>query len=116
MAVRAANLDIYLMRGDDYPYEFNVDNSDGTNYSATGSTVTITIKDIVDGTQIYQANATDGVIGNNFANGVFVFVIPNATTATINTNAVYDIQETTTASKKNTLIFGKILVTKDVNS
>lgn len=116
MTLRAANLDIYLMRGDDYPYEFNIDNSDGTNYNATGSTVTITIKDIVDGTQIYQANATDGVNSNNFANGVFVFVIPNATTATINTNAVYDIQETTSANKKNTLIFGKILVTKDVNS
>jgi hypothetical protein len=116
MAVRAANLNIYLMRGDDYPYEFNVDNSDGTAYNAAGSTVTITIKDIVDGSQLYQANAADAALGNNFAGGIFVFVIPNATTATINTDAVYDIQETTAANKKNTLVYGKILVTKDVNS
>ena len=116
MSVRSANLDIYLMRGDDYPFEFNVDNADGSNYNATGSTITITIKDIVDGTQIYQANATDATIGNVFSSGTFVFVIPNATTATINTNCVYDIQETTSANKKNTLVYGKILVTKDVNS
>jgi len=115
MTVRAANLDIYLMRGDDYPYEFNVKNNDLTVYNAQGSSITLTIKDIVDGTQLYQGSATDGVDSNDFANGKFVFVIPSATTATINSNSAYDIQELTVANKKNTLVYGKISLVKDIN-
>lgn len=115
MTVRAANLDIYLMRGDDYPYEFNVDYIDDTDYVATGSTVVFTIKDYVDGNQLFQTTATDGVNSNNFAIGKFVFVVPRATSVLINTNAVYDIQETTTATKVNTLVYGKVLVTRNVN-
>lgn len=114
MTVRAAKLDVYLMRGDDYPYEFNVKNQDQTVYVATGSTIVLTIRDIIDGTQIYQGTATDGVDSNDFAIGKFVFVIPTATTSQINSNCVYDIQETTTATKINTLVYGKMFLTKDV--
>lgn len=116
MTVRAANLDIYLMRGDDYPYEFNITNSDGTTYNSQNSTITMTIKNIVDGDLLFQYSAIDATLGNDFAIGKYVFVIPSATTSTINQNAVYDIQETTAVQKKNTIVYGKVLLVKNVTA
>jgi len=114
MAIRAANVDIFLYRGDDYPYTFTVLNSAGTAYNATGSAITITFKSAIDGTSLYTESPTTGVGGNIFASGIFVFTVPNATSAAINSDAVFDIQETTSGSKKNTLVYGKVILQKDV--
>ena len=114
MALRAAKLTVNLYRGDDYPYQFIVKTSTNAVYNATGSTLTMTIRDIIDGTILWSANATDGQNGNNFATGTFVFIIPNATSSLINDDAVFDVQELTSTSKKNTLVFGDVIVQKDV--
>jgi hypothetical protein len=114
MSLRAAKLNVNLYRGDDYPYQFTILNSSATPYSATGSTVVMTMRDEFDGTVLWTGTTTDGVGGSNFATGVFVFTIPNATSAAINENCVYDVQETTTTSKKNTLVYGTVFVQKDV--
>ncbi len=113
MALRAIEQDIDLMRGDDYPWEFQTNDPDGAAYVMTGSTVTMTIKDKIDGNILWQGNSTTGTV---LATGLLFFVIPDTYSETIQKDCFYDVQETTSGSLKQTLWFGKVLLKKDVNS
>lgn len=108
--------DIDMYEGDDRTYRFYVkDKVTGEPLNYAGSTgVTFRVASSYSGSNLFSVSLTDSSGGNDWAKGIFVVAVTAVQSALVTSNAYYDLSLTTSGSKVNTLVRGRVLATRDV--
>ena len=118
MATKFDDSNLKVYREDNEAYKFTVtrdgnpvDLSDATN---PGIVIKSQGRDDFDSpTTLFDITITDGVDGNDHANGIVVLVLPTTVTLVLPEKSRYDLQFTI-GTKITTIAKGQLLLTKDV--
>ena len=111
------NLDLNAYRGDRETYTFNVKDATGAVVNLAGQTIKAEARaNIGDVATLFSITVTDAVSGNDFANGVVVLILPEATTLLLPTKSYYDIQATSGSTGVTTLARGRITTFSQVTT
>lgn len=106
--------DINLYQGDTRSYKFTM-TQNGSPWNVSGATnVKLGVKASLDqAATLFEATATDGQNGNNFAGGILVFEITAVQSVLLTKNGKYDVQ-LTLASKPITPVYGDVILQRQV--
>lgn len=100
-------------RGDDESYRFIVE-LENTAFDISTYQIYATARQDIDSPDaLFEIQILDNANGSDFANGVFVLVVPNATTDALPSLCNFDI-EARLGGTKTTLVSGEIQTSPDV--